>query len=240
MDRLFKTSPILGWPTSRVVAVLFLILTTLVESPVYAADWTLEGQLVLSENGKDRSRQETRFAVLYFLPDQAQKVEPLDEVPTISMARKQFQPRILTVTKGSVVEFPNDDRILHNVFSLSGKNRFDLGLYRRGDSKKATLGHAGIVQIFCNVHHSMVAYILVLDTPFYTTPDRDGNFRLEGLPGKGKLVAWHERAEPLTINVSPTDRLDLKVDLEITKPRVPPHRNKFGKPYARKRRGRAY
>ena len=238
MNRLLKTSPIPG-RAPAVVVVGFCLLLFLVGSPGLAAEWTLNGKLVLKEKGKDRTQRETRFAVLYFVPDTAVKVEPLEEVPAITMARKQFQPRILTVTQGSTVEFPNDDGILHNVFSLSGKNRFDLGLYRRGESKGTTLKHPGIVQIFCNVHHSMVAYVLVLDTPFFTTPDRDGRFSLPGLLGKGRLVAWHERAEPLTLEVAPSTD-PIQVHLDITKPRVPPHRNKFGKPYSRKRRGRAY
>lgn len=201
----------------------------------------LEGRLQLMEKSKDRTKQEARFAVVYFVPDQPVSVEPLVEVSTMTMARKEFVPRVLTVTAGSRVEFPNGDGILHNVFSLSGRNRFDLGLYRRGESKETVLSHPGIVQVFCNVHHAMVAYILVLDTPFYTTPDRNGNFRLEGLPkGPGKLVVWHERSESVTRPMQSVDLRDLSLQLEITKPRIPKHRNKFGKPYSRKRRGRAY
>ncbi len=238
MSRLLKTSLIPG-RTPMAVAVGCCLLLSFVGSPIFSAEWSLNGRLVLEEKNKDRTKIESRFSVLYFVPDADVDVEPIEDAQTITMARKQFQPRILTVTQGTTVEFPNDDTILHNVFSLSGKNRFDLGLYRRGDSKKTTLDHPGIVQIFCNVHHSMVAYILVLDTPFFATPGRDGRFNLPGLPGKGKLVAWHERAEPLTLEITPTTDL-VTVRLDITKPRVPPHRNKFGKPYARKRRGRAY
>lgn len=69
------------------------------------------------------------------------------------------------VPAGSTVRFPNQDSILHNVFSVSRANRFDLGLYRRGEGKSATFRQPGVVRVFCNVHHSMVAYVVVVETP---------------------------------------------------------------------------
>ena len=219
----------------------FVLLAALVLStsvPSFAA--TLEGRVVVKEKGRDVSAREAGSAVVYFVPDSPVEVEPLVETATIKMQRKEFVPRILTVTQGSTVAFPNDDAILHNVFSLSGENRFDLGLYRRGESAETTLDSPGIVQIFCNVHHSMVAYVLVLDTPFYGSVEKGGTFRLDGLPdGPGEVVVWHERAEPTRMRLEgPGGRVTL--DLEIAKPRIPRHRNKFGKPYSRKRRGKAY
>lgn len=201
---------------------------------------TLGGRVQWVENGRDVSSREWRSTVVYYVPDAAVDVRPLAETQSIAMVRKEFVPRILPVTKGSTVAFPNEDRILHNVFSLSGKNRFDLGLYRRGESAETALDHAGIVQIFCNVHHSMVAYVLVLDTPFYTIPERDGTFSFDDVPaGPGELVVWHERADPMRIRVT-EPRLDLEPTVTIDKPKIPRHRNKFGKPYSRKRRGKAY
>ena len=228
------------WRMAAFWAVAVFCVPTLLPASV------LEGRLELKEKGRDRTKQEARFAVIYFEPEGGvapsalARAKPSD-VATITMTKKQFVPRILPVLKGSKVDFPNNDGILHNVFSLSGKNRFDLGLYRRGKSRQTVLDHPGVVQIFCNVHHSMVAYILVLDTPHFTMPDRDGSFRLENLPpGPGKLVAWHERSEPSTLVLKSSNQSSLRLALDITKPRVPHHRNKFGKPYSRKRRGKAY
>jgi hypothetical protein len=144
---------------------------------------------------------------------------------------KQFVPRLLTVPKGSRVVFPNQDVILHNVFSVSGGNAFDLGLYKRGPGKEATFKEAGLVRVFCNVHHAMVGYIWVLETPFQATPGADGSFVLTGLPrGPGKLTVWHEQADPVTIDVkTPADLVAARV--EIVRPRVPPHLDKAGKSY---------
>ncbi len=89
--------------------------------------------------------------------------------------RKEFLPRVLAVPAGSKVRFPNQDPILHNVFSVSGENRFDLGLYKQGEAKEAHLLQAGMVNVFCNVHHSMVGYIAVLETPFTRAPRPTAN-----------------------------------------------------------------
>lgn len=211
----------------------------LMSSAVGAAD--LAGRVRIVEKGKEKTSREARFAVVYYQPAAAAGVTVPSTPFELVTVRKEFQPRVLAVPVGATVQFPNEDPILHNVFSVSGKNRFDLGLYRKGDvGKSHTFEQAGIVRVFCNVHHSMVAYIAVLDTPHHTDLARDGSFALRGLPaGKGKLTVWHERAAPVTIEVeagvSPLD-----IELTITKPRVPQHRNKFGKPYSRKRRGKAY
>lgn len=200
----------------------------------------LEGRLQLTEQGRDRTARESRHAVIWIEPaaPPADAVAPLPE-QTMSMQRKEFTPRVLIVTPGTTVRFPNRDPILHNVFSVSGRNRFDLGLYRRGDGEAARFEHPGIVRVFCNVHHAMVAYVAVVDTPFYAVPDDDGGFRFPDLPpGRAKVTVWHERADPMTTEIeAPTGPLDLT--LQLTKPRVPRHRNKFGKPYSR-RRGKAY
>ena len=147
---------------------------------------------------------------------------------------------MLAVPKGSTIRFPNEDPILHNVFSVSGENRFDLGLYRKGDEgKEHTFEAPGVTQIFCNVHHDMAAYVMVLDTPFFTSPERDGDFVLADLPaGRGTLHVWHERTELHTSEIELPLAGPLEIELIITRERVPKHRNKFGKPYPRRPRER--
>ena len=146
---------------------------------------------------------------------------------------KQFVPRTLTIPVGSRVRFPNEDVILHNVFSVSGGNSFDLGLYRRGAGKEQKFDQPGLVRVFCNVHHSMVGYILVLESPYMATPDAEGRFVLTGLPkGPGKLTVWHEQAEPTTVEVQVPRAEPLAARLEIVRPRIPPHLNKSGKSYS--------
>jgi plastocyanin len=106
-----------------------------------------------------------------------------------------FKPHVLPVVKGTVVEFPNRDMLFHNVFSLSKAATFDLGRYPREGSKSLRFMKPGIIQVFCHIHSDMAGVIVVLDNPFYTSPDRDGGYVIEGIPpGEYLVVAWHERA----------------------------------------------
>lgn len=224
--------------SARLLLIAQLLTVSFLTASGLAAE-SLRGSLRLVEDGKDRTAQEARSAVLWVEPAAATSVEPMPE-QRMTMKRKEFDPRVLVVTRGTSVRFPNDDPILHNVFSVSGRNRFDLGLYRRGEGETTVFDHAGVVRVYCNVHHSMIGYVAVVDTPYYQVPT-GGEVSLDGLPkGRAKITVWHERAEPMTIEVDLPTAKPLALTLELTKPRVPRHRNKFGEPYSRRRRGRAY
>ncbi|HTQ79658.1 MAG TPA: hypothetical protein VMM92_06655, partial [Thermoanaerobaculia bacterium] len=119
-------------------------------------------------------------------------------------------------------------------FSVSPGNAFDLGLYKNGPGKEKIFNNPGLVRIYCNVHPGMVAYILVLDTPYFTAPAADGSFALTGLPrGNGKLTVWHEQAEPwaVTVQLPGVGPAPLSARIEITRPLVPSHLDKNGKSY---------
>jgi len=194
---------------------------------------------LLGVHGLDAS--EVRNAVVWFMPRAGTQVTPPAEPFEIITVKKDFVPRTLAVPLGSKVKFPNQDPILHNVFSVSGSNSFDLGLYRQGQARAASFDHAGVVRVFCNVHHDMVAYVVVLETPYFTSPDAEGRFRLADLPaGPGTLTVWHERSELVSQDVEVPANRPLDIGLEVTKARIPPHRDKTGKPYSRNRRGRGY
>jgi plastocyanin len=111
---------------------------------------------------------------------------------------ERFEPRMLAVTRGTTVSFPNDDDVYHNVFSLARARTFDLGRYPKGSTRTVRFERAGVVQVFCHIHADMSATVLVLDTPFFATPAADGRFRLDGVPpGDYTIVGWHERARPV-------------------------------------------
>ena len=113
--------------------------------------------------------------------------------------RKAFLPRILVVPVGSTVRFPNQDPILHNVFSISGRNSFDLGLLGKGAGKSALFRETGIVRVFCNVHHGMFGYVFVVSSPYWARVGADGTFRIPDVPaGPGQLTVWNERSSPTT------------------------------------------
>ena len=212
----------------RLVPVLMLLLV----APAAAEE--LRGRLQLvGKGGKGPARgSDVRQAFVWFEPAAGAPDQPAKTF-VMTTRDKQFVPRVLTIPRGSRVRFPNEDVILHNVFSVSGGNAFDLGLYRRGAGKEQKFDQPGLVRVFCNVHHSMVAYILVLDTPYVATPDAEGRFALTGLPkGAGRLTVWHEQAEPTSLDVQVPRAELISARVEIVRPRIPPHLNKTGKSYS--------
>lgn len=127
---------------------------------------------------------------------------PLSRHLVVQQVNETFVPHVLPVLKGSTIEFPNEDPLFHNVFSLSRARSFDLGRYPKGSSKSVRFDRPGIVKVFCHIHSDMSAVVLVLDNPFFTVPDREGAFQIGGIPpGDYTVVAWHERARPVAQSV---------------------------------------
>lgn len=209
----------------------------LVPSVLAAEDLRGTVQL-LARGGKGPARGvDVRQAVVYFEPAGGATARAPESPFSMVTRKKQFTPRLLAVPRGSKVRFPNEDPILHNVFSVSPGNAFDLGLYRQGPGKEKKLDQPGVVRVFCNVHHDMVAYVLVLDTPYFVSPGADGTFVLTGIPkGPGRLTVWHEQAEPMTLDIQVPASQPVAARLEIIRPRVPPHLNKTGQSYSKRDR----
>ncbi|WP_395373880.1 plastocyanin/azurin family copper-binding protein [Marinicella sp. W31] len=180
---------------------------------------------------------EINKTIVYFEPQNAR----LSVLPTtdaiITTQNKEFKPNVLAITAGSEVTFPNTDRILHNVFSVSPESEFDLGLYAAGTSKSVTFEESGVIYVHCNVHHSMQADILVLETPYFTQVDATGKFELSGLPElAGTLKIWHPRGSIKGLQLTgDMNNRNINQTVVITRPKVPKHRNKFGNTYRRKR-----
>jgi plastocyanin len=111
----------------------------------------------------------------------------------LDQRNETFVPHVLAITTGTTVEFPNSDRIYHNVFSLSKTQPFDLGRYPVGHSKSVRFDRPGIVRVFCDIHSHMNAFILVFSHPFFSVTDADGRYHIDNVPpGSYTLVAWNE------------------------------------------------
>jgi plastocyanin len=194
----------------------------------------ISGHIDLTSEGKTLRPEEAQDAVVYFRPKTPTKSKPAAAPYVMGTRRKQFVPRVLPIAVGSQVRFPNEDPILHNAFSTSRDNAFDVGLYGEGEGQVVAFAHVGYVRVYCNVHHSMIGHILVLDTPYFTQPDSSGNFRLADVPSlPGDLVVWHERATPWLRELTPAAKVSEHVELDLSQRKVPVHMNKFGKPYGR-------
>jgi plastocyanin len=146
---------------------------------------------------------------------------------------KTFLPRVLGVPAGSSVQFPNDDLIFHNVFSMSGPQPFDLGLYRTGEAPARTFDRPGTYRVFCNIHPLMSALIVVVPTPHVALADRNGRFVLDLPPGRYRLTAQSERATPVSAEVTAEAGATVAPELTLDESKwvAAQHKNKFGKDY---------
>src|SRR6202158_21588 len=159
--------------------------------------------------------------------------------PRLVQKNKSFDPHILVVPVGSMVEFPNRDPFFHNVFSLFEGKRFDLGLYEAGTTRMVRFDRLGISYIFCNIHPEMSAVVITMATPLYAISNRDGQLSLAGVPhGRYMLHVWSEgmgpeNAQPLTREITIAENAS---SLGVI--RVPEangqrmaHKNKYGREY---------
>jgi plastocyanin len=150
----------------------------------------------------------------------------------IKQKDKQFWPQTAVVQKGTSVVFPNMDPVFHNVFSTSGRNSFDLGSYRSGDTPRSVvLTTPGVVEVYCNIHSKMNASVLVVPGPLYAKVAADGSYRIENVPvGARRIVAWtpSAKAQQQKIEVgSGSSQANFTLELEGARA----HTNKLGQPY---------
>jgi plastocyanin len=187
----------------------------------------------------DQAPADLGQAVVWLEAASAPAVKPAPA--SMGIQDKQFVPRLLVVTVGSAVTFPNHDSFKHNVFSLSEPGAFDLGLYSRGDGKSAQFDKPGVIRVYCNVHASMSGFILVTGSPWSSQASGDGTFLFKDVPpGEYTLHAWHERAKEVTqpLTVPPAGMTGVKIALDASGYRFKSHLNKYGQPYTSQ--GRRY
>jgi plastocyanin len=140
----------------------------------------------------------------------------------IRQKNENFVPRVVAVTVGSVVDFPNDDPIYHNVFSLSRAKTFDLGRYPKGKSRSERFDKPGVVKVFCQIHSHMSATVMVFDHPWFAIPDQQGNFDLTGVPpGMHQVTAWHERLGDTTLDLRVEPGKPATIDFVLPVPSQP-------------------
>lgn len=202
------------------------------------AQATVSGRLTLEER-PGAERGDLRSAVVYLEP--RERVIPVFDVPSmrsrvVAMRGREFLPHVVIVQAGGNVAFPNQDPFSHNVFSNVDLGPFDLGLYRRGATRSATFARAGVYPIYCNIHSTMVSFVVAVPSPWATQPDASGRFTLHGVPaGRYVVHAWHEHGarevtKEIVVPESGLDSLDLMIDARTYVDA--PHLNKFGRPYA--------
>lgn len=238
----------------RARAILIGVAICLALAPcLYAQATTVRGRIEVigvpdSKHPKSR-HEKVPESVVWLTPvsstaeNEAPPRTPLPSGPTgnlrLVQKNKSFEPHILVVPAGALVEFPNRDPFFHNVFSLFEGKRFDLGLYEAGSSKMVRFDRPGISYIFCNIHPQMSAVVITLATPLYAISNAKGQLTLPAVPyGRYRLHVWSEgmgpeNAEPTTRDVTISENAS---SLGVI--RVPEasgqsiaHKNKYGRDY---------
>lgn len=133
-------------------------------------------------------------AVVSLMPLDFEPPPPAEAGREIVQDNKEYEPYVTAVRAGAVVKFPNRDSVQHHIYSVSKAKRFEKPLYASGSSETEVFERTGIVTLGCNIHDWMIAYVVVLPTPWFVKTGPDGLARLEGLPpGRYRLEIWHPR-----------------------------------------------
>ena len=220
-------------PSYAVICVATVLLGGVPSSVAPRAPVSVSGRVSLAERG-NRSAKDVGQSVVWLEAGGAGAIPP--KHVSVLTEGKEFRPRVSVVPAGSTVVFPNNDPFNHNVFSVSQEGQFDLGLYGRGQSRQTKFNRPGVIRVYCNVHASMAAFVVVRDNPWFTQPSADGSFTIPAVaPGRYTLHAWHERApeviREITVDARGVDTLQLQLDARGYK--FVEHLNKFGQPYSK-------
>jgi plastocyanin len=181
-------------------------------------------------------------AVVWLMPVLQPGSEAISAKPMHAVLRqknKSFEPHLLVVTKGSSVDFPNQDPWFHNVFSLFNGKKFDLGLYEAGTSRTVHFDRDGVSYIFCNIHPEMSAVVVVLSSPYYAVVSKSGDFSIADTPpGRYAMHIWSENALPETLDgltrqveISGTTQSVGTLQVRESQTAKAQHKNKYGRDY---------
>jgi len=164
---------------------------------------------------------EMKDFVVYIDGPLAVKITPPEKPARVVTSRVEqkgamFTPHVLPIVVGTTVEWPNNDDIMHNVFSVSTPNDFDLGLYKSPKVERWTFQHPGRVDVFCSIHTRMNCIVLVLENPFFATTNERGRYAIPGVPpGTYKLMAWHERLPSRVKEIIVPESGDVEADFTL-------------------------
>ncbi|MFQ5649997.1 MAG: carboxypeptidase regulatory-like domain-containing protein [bacterium] len=148
--------------------------------------------------------------------DSTNVYQPPKDRPRLDQRDLTFVPHVLPIVVGTTVDFPNNDKVQHNVFSPSKTKKFDLGSYPPKEFKSVTFDRPGKVVVLCNVHPEMSAYIIVLNNPYFALTDEEGSFVISKIPpGKYRVSTWHKNLKTATRKVTVPAKGTVVVDFEL-------------------------
>lgn len=198
------------------------------------------GQFQLSDSVAPEVRQKNYSGIVVWLePLQGKAPAAPSKTFTIVQKGKRFIPHVTAMPIGSTIDLPNYDPIFHNAFSNFAGQPFDTGLYAPGTTYKVRFQRQGVVRVFCNIHSTMSAVVVVTPSPWYAVTNKDGSFQIENVPaGDYTMKVWHERASQPTLQalekrVTVADSGLAVGAAQISESRFTPetHKNKYGRDY---------
>jgi plastocyanin len=203
---------------------------------------TVSGEAGLIPQGPEAAVKDASKIVVWLSPiDPLLAVRATAEHPRYRLVQhhKRFEPALLVVPVGSVVDFPNLDPWFHNVFSLYRGKRFDLGLYQAGSQRSVRFDRVGPSYLFCNIHPEMTGVVLAIDSEFFSVSDRNGRYTISGVPpGRYVLHVWYENATPESVQalqrqviIQNANQVLPTVLVKATKQEMVNHKNKYGQDY---------
>lgn len=198
------------------------------------------GEVTLTQSGSDTAPDASQV-VVWLTPSGATMPQSAVDKPRYRLVQhnKRFEPSLLVVPVGSVVDFPNYDPWFHNVFSLYRGKRFDLGLYQAGAQRSVRFDRIGPSYLFCNIHPEMTGVVLAVDSSLYAISDKSGRYSISGVaPGKYTMHVWYENAKPesltnleRSVTVDDATRTLPAVSVPVVKQIQKEHKNKYGQDY---------
>jgi plastocyanin len=176
---------------------LVAALSAIALSPVVALAGEIQGKVTC------KGLRDNRDAVVYVETVEG-KFDPPQKVPEMDQLKMKFIPHVLPIVLGTTVNFLNSDEVLHNIFTPSKEgDRFNLGSWPKGEIKSYTFKKMGQVRLLCNVHPEMLAWIVVLQNPYFATTGPDGTYSIPDVPaGSYTLKVWHEKLKPASEEVT--------------------------------------
>jgi plastocyanin len=196
------------------------------------------------QRGATGNRADESQVVVWLTPldapaPQATATPANGKVPELVQRNKSFEPHVLVVQVGSLIQFPNKDPFFHNIFSMYDGKRFDLGLYEAGTSRSVRFDRPGVSFLFCNIHAEMSAVVIVVDTPYFAMSDHNGHLTIPDVPdGRYQMHVWYERSLPehlkgLTrvVTISDTTRTLGQIHVIDNPNYTFAHKNKYGEDY---------
>ena len=141
---------------------------------------------------------------------------PPVERPVLAQRSVQFSSPLLVAVAGQTVDMPNDDDVAHNVYSLSGAKRFNLGIYDKGKMKSVTFDEVGLVDVLCSIHRRMTAKILVVPNPYYALTAAGSRYQIKGIPaGTYSLHTWSKGLPDTQQGIVVTENGELTLNLSL-------------------------